>query len=236
MRKTFVGKAAIGGAAILLLSGCGSAGSTAGKSSSAPTVVSTAAARNPKLGGANVLVDSEGFTLYAFSKDPKNTFLPHCNGSCEATWPPLILSGSAPVAAGEALGTQLGAIKRRDGKLQVDYAGRLLYTYALEKKPGQALGNDVSSFGGTWHALDPPGHGGLAIGGLSSSAYACRRSAGAPGQPYDLPSGGPPLALLGAAACQRDRHREAHSAMQGDLVNLSGDAATSPKRPGRRHC
>ncbi len=157
MRKTSIGKAAVGVAAILLLSGCGSAESTAGKSSSAPTTVSTAATRSPKLGGAKVLVNAEGFTLYAFTKDPKNTFHPNCNGSCESTWPPLILSGSAPVAAGEALGTQLGAIKRSDGKLQVDYAGHPLYIYALEKKPGEALGNDVSSFGGTWHALTPQG-------------------------------------------------------------------------------
>lgn len=159
MRKTFLGRAAIGLAAILLLSACGSSGSatTTGTSSSAPTTVSTAASRNPKLGGTMILVDSQGFTLYTFSKDPTNTFHPHCNGNCAATWPPLILSGSAPVASGEALGTQLGAIKLSDGKLQVDYAGHPLYTYALEKKPGQTLGSGVSSFGGTWHALTPQG-------------------------------------------------------------------------------
>jgi len=157
MGKTLLGKAAIGVASILLLFGCGSSGSTASKSSSAPTTVSTAASSNPKLGGAKVLVNSQGFTLYAFSKDPKNTFHPRCSGGCESTWPPLILSGSAPVAAGEALGTQLGAIKRSDGKLQVDYAGHPLYTYVLEKKPRQALGNDVRSFGGSWHALSPKG-------------------------------------------------------------------------------
>lgn len=157
MKKTFLGKAAIGFAAILLLSGCGSSGSTTAKSSSTPTTVSTAASRNPKLGGTEVLVDSQGFVLYAFSKDPTNTFHPQCNGSCASTWPPLILSGSAPVASGAALGTQLGAIKRSDGQLQVDYAGHPLYTYALEKKPGQTLGSGVKSFGGTWHALTPKG-------------------------------------------------------------------------------
>lgn len=157
MSRRLLGKAAIGTAAILLLSGCGSSGSTAAKSSSAPTTISTAASSNPKLGGAKVLVDSQGFTLYAFSRDPENTFHPRCSGSCESTWPPLILSGSAPVAAGEALGTQLGAIKRSDGKLQIDYAGHSLYTYALEKKPRQAQGNGARSFGGTWHALTPQG-------------------------------------------------------------------------------
>jgi predicted lipoprotein with Yx(FWY)xxD motif len=156
MRKKTLRMAASVGA-FFLLAGCGSTTSTASKSSSGPTVVSTAGTRNPKLGGAKVLVDSKGFTLYAFSKDPTNTFHPRCNGSCESTWPSLILSGSAPVASGEALGTQLGAIKRSDGKLQVDYGGHPLYTYALEKKRGEALGNGARSFGGIWYALTPQG-------------------------------------------------------------------------------
>ena len=140
-------------AAALLLAACGSSSSSTPTQSAAPTVVSTATAHNPKLHGAKILVDSKGFTLYAFGRDPTNTFHSHCLGSCEASWPPLILSGSAPVASGAALGTQLGAVKRPDGRLQVAYAGHLLYTYALEHRPGAALGNGVSSFGGTWHAL-----------------------------------------------------------------------------------
>jgi predicted lipoprotein with Yx(FWY)xxD motif len=143
--------------AALILSACGSSTSSTSTQSAAPTVVSTAIAHNPKLHGAKVLVDSKGFVLYAFGKDPTNTFHSHCLGGCEASWPPLILSGSAPVASGAALGTQLGAVKRPNGKLQVAYAGHLLYTYALERRPGAALGNGVSSFGGTWHALSPAG-------------------------------------------------------------------------------
>ncbi|MGH3261381.1 MAG: hypothetical protein ACRDNS_05230, partial [Trebonia sp.] len=71
--------------------------------------------------------------------------------------PPLILTGSVPVAGKGALGNQFGAIKRSDGKLQVDYAGFPLYTYALDKKSGDALGNGVKSFGGSWHALTAQG-------------------------------------------------------------------------------
>ncbi len=153
LKKTTIGMTAIGVAAMLVVYGCGSGS----PKSSTPTIVSTAVTHDAKLRGAQVLVDSDGFTLYAFSRDPRNTLHSHCNSRCESTWPPLILSGSAPVAAGAAFGDQLGAIKRPDGKLQVDYAGRLLYTYALEKKPGQAIGNDVRSFSGTWHALTPQG-------------------------------------------------------------------------------
>ncbi len=141
----------------LLLAACGSSSSSTPTESAAPTVVSTATSRNPKLHGTKILVDSKGFALYAFSKDPTDTFHSRCVGGCEASWPPLILSGSAPVASGAALGTQLGAVKRPDGKLQVDYAGHLLYTYAPERRPGEALGSGVSSFGGTWQALSPAG-------------------------------------------------------------------------------
>ncbi|MGA8744603.1 MAG: hypothetical protein WB507_01915 [Solirubrobacterales bacterium] len=143
--------------AALLVSGCGSSGGSGSGSGSAPTVVSSAPARSGRLRGSEILVDSKGFALYAFSKDPKNTFHSHCLGSCEESWHPLELSGSAPVASGQVLGTQLGAIKRSDGKLQVDYAGHPLYTYVPEKRPGEALGNGSSSFGGRWYALSPAG-------------------------------------------------------------------------------
>ena len=119
------------------LAGCGSSSSSTPSQSAAPTVVATATAHNPKLHGAKVLVDSKGFVLYAFSKDPNNTLHSRCLGSCEASWPPLILSGSAPVASGAALGTQLGAIKRPDGKLQVDYAGHPLYAYGPKRGPAR---------------------------------------------------------------------------------------------------
>lgn len=160
--KATATKAMIALAVALLVGGCGSSGGSSSSSSSTPTVVSSAPARGGALRGDQILVDSKGFVLYAFSKDPKNTFHPHCVGSCEASWPPLELVGPAPVASGQALGTQLGAIKRSSGMLQVDYAGHPLYTYALEKRPGEALGNGVASFGGRWYALSPtgaPAHG-----------------------------------------------------------------------------
>ncbi len=171
MAKTFAPIFLCGAVAVLAVSGCGSSSSTetpasvpssgASTEAKAPpepnvTVISTATTKKPKL-ATKVLVDSQGQTLYAFSKDPKNTFHPRCVGACETTWPPLILTGSAPVAGKEAFTTQLGAIKRADGKLQVDYAGSPLYTYSGDKAPGDALGNGVSSFGGTWHALTAQG-------------------------------------------------------------------------------
>ena len=37
------------------------------------------------------------------------------------------------------------------------YAGHPLYTYAADKKPGEANGNDFSSFGAQWYALQGNG-------------------------------------------------------------------------------
>lgn len=37
------------------------------------------------------------------------------------------------------------------------YAGHPLYTYAEDKSPGDATGNDIDSFGGEWYALTPSG-------------------------------------------------------------------------------
>lgn len=43
--------------------------------------------------------------------------------------------------------------KRKDGTMQVTYAGHPLYTYTADQKPGEANGNDFSSYGAQWYAL-----------------------------------------------------------------------------------
>jgi predicted lipoprotein with Yx(FWY)xxD motif len=156
-------------AAALAVAGCGSSGGTYGESSSATTSkpASTSpeatgaavitVATTPKLG--KVIVDSKGFTLYDFQKDKGTTS--SCYGGCAQVWPPLT-SGGAPQAGEGAVASKLGTTKRKDGTVQVTYAGHPLYTYVADKKPGDTTGNDFSSFGGRWHALLP---GGEAAGG-----------------------------------------------------------------------
>ena len=101
-----------------------------------------------------ILVDSKGFTLYDFHKDKGGTSA--CYGACAATWPPLTAEG-APKATSGAQASQLGTTKRKDGTVQVTYAGWPLYTYAADSKPGDTNGQDVSSFGAQWYALQPSG-------------------------------------------------------------------------------
>jgi len=156
--------------ALLVISGCGGGSSsggggaygsggetTAAKSQNASGETGAggvvAVAKSPELGTA-ILVDSKGFTLYDFHKDKGTKSA--CYGACAGVWPPLTTSGSAQAMKG-AEASKLGTTKRSDGTLQVTYAGHPLYTYTADTKPGQARGNDFSSYGAQWYALMPNG-------------------------------------------------------------------------------
>ena len=102
----------------------------------------------PKLG--MVLVDSKGFVLYDFHKDKGTTSA--CYGECAKVWPPLLTEGDPQPSNGTNAG-MLGTTERKDGTTQVTYNGHPLYTYVADKKPGEANGNDFSSFGAEWYAL-----------------------------------------------------------------------------------
>jgi len=97
-----------------------------------------------------VLVDSNGMTLYDFHKDKGTTS--SCYGPCAEGWPPMLTEGEPTVGNG-ATASKLGTTERKDGTMQVTYAGHPLYTFVEDKKPGEANGNDVSAFGAQWYAL-----------------------------------------------------------------------------------
>jgi hypothetical protein len=59
-----------------------------------------------------------------------------------------------PVAGSGVRASLLGTIKRPDGKLQVTYAGKPLYLYSGDSKPGQANGQGVNQ---AWYAITPSG-------------------------------------------------------------------------------
>lgn len=144
----------------LIIAGCGGSSSTSSYSSSQPSKTSAAgagaatvaAAGNPELG--MVLVDAEGFTVYNFDKDRGTTS--SCYGACAEFWPPVTTEG-APTSGEGAVSSKLGTTKRKDGTVQVTYAGRPLYTFSEDSQPGEANGNGLSVFGAEWHALDQNG-------------------------------------------------------------------------------
>jgi predicted lipoprotein with Yx(FWY)xxD motif len=113
---------------------------------------SSVAAHPSKYG--RVLFDGRGFALYAFTRDPRGRSA--CAGACARKWPPYIVSGR-PSAGFGAKVSLLGATRRPDGRLQATYAGRPLYYYVNDKKPGQILCQGVSLFGGLWLVVRPNG-------------------------------------------------------------------------------
>jgi predicted lipoprotein with Yx(FWY)xxD motif len=101
-----------------------------------------------------IIVNGRGHTLYLFEKDKRGRSM--CSGACASYWPPLLTHGK-PVAVAGARQALLGTIKRANGSRQVTYAGHPLYTYVLDRKPGQTVGEGSVLFGAGWDALSPAG-------------------------------------------------------------------------------
>ncbi len=120
--------------------------STAAGSESGAAVVSLGSTKKAGM----VLVDSSGMTVYDFHKDKGTTS--SCYAACEQAWPPVLTEGEPTVGNG-ASSSKLGTTERKDGTMQVTYAGHPLYTFVEDKKPGEANGNDTSAFGAQWYAL-----------------------------------------------------------------------------------
>ena len=106
------------------------------------------AADNPKLG--KILVNASGMTLYTFEIDTA-TESKCITADCVAYWPPLTVNAT-PTGGSDVPGT-LATISRPDGTMQVTYQGQPLYTFALDKKPGDVTGDNLSQFGGLWHVV-----------------------------------------------------------------------------------
>jgi hypothetical protein len=64
------------------------------------------------------------------------------------------------------MSSEIGTTKRKDGTVQVTYAGHPLYTFTGDSSPGEATGNELNFFGGVWNALDESG---AAVEGTASS-------------------------------------------------------------------
>jgi predicted lipoprotein with Yx(FWY)xxD motif len=115
---------------------------------SAPTLQVRSSSYGP------VLFDGRGFALYAFTRDPRGRSV--CTGACAKAWPPYTVKGGLRAAGGVKRGL-IGTIRRANGTRQVTYAGRPLYYYIGDRKPGQILCQNVREFGGVWLVVRPNG-------------------------------------------------------------------------------
>jgi predicted lipoprotein with Yx(FWY)xxD motif len=117
---------------------------TSGSPAAPATASGQAVVKSAKIGGATVLTNAKGLTLYVFAPDPRDKST--CYGSCAVYWPPV----PGPVSSGAGVTGQFGTITRTDGTKQATYNGRPLYTYVADTAPGQARGNNINLNGGLW--------------------------------------------------------------------------------------
>ena len=101
-----------------------------------------------------ILFDGRGFVLYAFTHDRRGRS--RCSGACAKAWPPYLVSRRPRAGAG-AKASLVGVVRRSGGRLQATYAGRPLYYYVGDRKPGEILCQGVSEFGGFWRVVRPSG-------------------------------------------------------------------------------
>lgn len=95
--------------------------------------------------GRTVLTRTNGHTLYSLSVETGGRFV--CTGGCLGTWKPLVVAkGTKPRGP-----VKLGTIRRPDGRIQVTFKGRPLYSFDGDSEAGEANGEGFKDVG-TWHA------------------------------------------------------------------------------------
>jgi predicted lipoprotein with Yx(FWY)xxD motif len=128
----------------------GADGNPIGAPAAQPTV---SLAPNAKI-GQSILVDSNGMTLYLFVPDGTGTQTT-VPAQFKPNWPQLTATG-APVAGTGLDTTKLGVQTQADGTHQVGYAGHLLYTFVMDKAPGDVNGQGLGP--NNWFVLDANGN------------------------------------------------------------------------------
>lgn len=102
---------------------------------------------DPKLG--DILTDSEGRTLYLFTKDTEKG-VSTCGGDCAKNWPPY--TATEPLTLPEGVDGELTLVDTPDGVKTVAYNGIPLYYFAADTEAGQTNGQGV---GGVWWVVHP---------------------------------------------------------------------------------
>ena len=97
--------------------------------------------------GAAVLARGDRQALYYWNRERDGKV--RCVGSCAKAWPPYFVSATRAIPKRiSGFDGTFGTVRRPDGRRQLTYNGRPLYTYAHEDK-GVVLCDDVNG----WFAI-----------------------------------------------------------------------------------
>ena len=139
----FVGALAV----LVALAAVGARGSTAAGDSSAASRHVVRTMQNRML-DKKVLVNLRGRTLYSLSAETHGRVI--CTTKfCLSLWTPLVVAHGTTPAGAKLLAT----VERPDGRTQVTYRGRPLYTFN-EDRPGDVKGNGFKDVG-IWLVATP---------------------------------------------------------------------------------
>jgi predicted lipoprotein with Yx(FWY)xxD motif len=141
-----------------ILAGVTSVPAFASAQSLVPTAHASRAAkvqlRNTSLG--KLLVNASGFTLYSFTKDPRNKNTCVKISGCSEIWRGLS-STAKPMAGSGVKASLLSTITLPGGTKQVTYAGHPLYLYVPAAERAETSYVGVLQFGGRWYGVNAAG-------------------------------------------------------------------------------
>ncbi|MEU1202772.1 hypothetical protein ABZ446_42080 [Streptomyces sp. NPDC005813] len=151
---------ALTGATMLSAAACTGGGSPAGSGDSPGATGRSVLSTHVTDAVGEVFVDASGRTVYSADEEDGRVA---CTGQCLQFWHPVTLD-SAHASQRPGSGGHFGTITRPDdGKVQITYDHKPVYTFAEDDKPGDAKGDGFQDgFAGrrfTWHAVhsDAPG-------------------------------------------------------------------------------
>jgi predicted lipoprotein with Yx(FWY)xxD motif len=174
-RTVLIGVCALAVAAAV--AGCGGGG---GSSTPTTTTGQTGSAKNPGTmfstakvqGVGTVLVDGKGRTVYILTANGKTNVPCNDPSGCTAVWPDLPLpDGTSKPTAGTGVDAMLFGTKKIGDETYPTYNGWLMYEYTGDSGPGQANGQGIKSFGGTWYVLNAKGDPVTSSSGGSGGGY-----------------------------------------------------------------
>jgi predicted lipoprotein with Yx(FWY)xxD motif len=100
-----------------------------------------------------IAVSAQGRTLYTLSGETVS-HLKCKTKECLKFWPPLTVpSRKTRLKGGPGLSGRLGILRRSNGTFQVTVRGKPVYRFFKDHANGEANGQGIESFGGTWSAL-----------------------------------------------------------------------------------